>query len=182
MVTAAIDDSSATSSLIQIEYFSFLNQFDRKHKDWTAFLWMNVIWSDESTFTLFQNKRQEKGKKRSGWNDYPLCLVHPVEVGQIQSVRSKFSNVMCPNRCFQLDQSTFSSLTHILSRECQDSKNTKKKKEVVQGAWDTTFPHGLATTESRHELLWKSLECAVEGFTLWTSIPISKKCIQCGEY
>lgn len=54
--------------------------------------------------------------------------------------------------------------------------------KVVQAAWDTTFTHGLATTVSRHELHWKSLECVVEDFTLWSSIPSTKKFIQCGEY
>ena len=39
-------------------------QFAREHKDWTLELWTEVMWSDESRFTLFQRDRTEKERPR----------------------------------------------------------------------------------------------------------------------
>ena len=136
--------------------------------------------------------RAHQGKKRGSWIDAPImpsayCTSmwgQCNDLGFLQLVRSSFSNIMClkdevswlPEYTKWPGQSISVFFLpwwhrHIPRWQCQDSLGSNCEREV-QRAWDRIFTHGLATTESRPEPHWESLECAGEGFAQWSDSSI----------
>ena len=76
-------------------------QFAREHKDWTLEQWKKVMWSDESRFTLFQSDGHIGVRREADEVLHPSCLQYKLwghfhDLGLLQLVRSRFSNIMSP--------------------------------------------------------------------------------------
>ena len=79
-------------------------KFAREHIDWTLEQWKKVMWSDESRFTLFQSDGRIRVRGDADEVMPSSCLVPTVQtcggqcydLGLLQLVRSRFSNVMSP--------------------------------------------------------------------------------------
>ncbi|GBM12664.1 hypothetical protein AVEN_46151-1 [Araneus ventricosus] len=50
-------------------------QFAKQHKDWTAEQWGNVMWSDDSRFSLFQNDGRTKIRREPLEETDPSCIL-----------------------------------------------------------------------------------------------------------
>ena len=123
-----------------------------------------------------------QGKKRGRWSDAPIMpsayyarlLGQCYDLGLLQLVRSRFSNIMCPKK----EVSWLPEYTewpgysingfflpwwhgHIPRWQCQDISGSNCER-VVQGAWDIIFTHGLVTTVSRPEPHWESCVVVLE--------------------
>lgn len=55
--------------------------FAQKHKDWTMDQWKSVIWSGESKFELFGNKRRQHDRRKAGERFKAQCIAPSVKHG-----------------------------------------------------------------------------------------------------
>ncbi|GBM96726.1 Transposable element Tcb1 transposase [Araneus ventricosus] len=53
--------------------------FAKQHKDWTVVEWGNIMWSDESRFSLFQNNGCSKIRREPHEAMGPSCIVPNVQ-------------------------------------------------------------------------------------------------------
>ena len=54
-------------------------QFAKEHKNWTAEQWGNIMWSDESRFTLFQHDGRVRVRREAHEALDPSCIVPTVQ-------------------------------------------------------------------------------------------------------
>ncbi|KAK1786370.1 hypothetical protein P4O66_017607 [Electrophorus voltai] len=54
-------------------------QFAREHKDWTLEQWKKVMWSNESSFTLFQSDGRIRVRREAAEVMHPSCLVSTIQ-------------------------------------------------------------------------------------------------------
>lgn len=54
-------------------------QFAKEHKNWTVQQWSNIMWSDESRFTLFQHDGRVRVRREPHESLDPSCIVPTVQ-------------------------------------------------------------------------------------------------------